>query len=108
MHFSLTCIQPILTVYVSELAPSTNHLAVISGAVFSSAGFASMLFASKIGHLSDRIGAQKVLPACLLLAGLVSLPQGLSPLPGSLLCCVLSMALRSPASCHPSTHSYAS
>lgn len=84
MHFSLTCIQPILTVYVSELAPSTNHLAVISGAVFSSAGFASMLFASKIGHLSDRIGAQKVLPACLLLAGLVSLPQGLVSAPWQL------------------------
>ncbi len=76
MHFSLTCIQPILTVYVKELDPLTNHLAVISGAVFSSAGFASMLFASKIGHLSDKIGAQKVLPACLLLAGAVSIPQG--------------------------------
>lgn len=84
MHFSLTCIQPILTVYVKELDPWTNHLAVISGAVFSSAGFASMLFASKIGHLSDKIGAQKVLPACLLLAGAVSIPQGLVTSPWQL------------------------
>ena len=84
LHFSLTCIQPILTVYVSELAPDTEHLAVISGAVFSSAGFASMLTASRLGHISDRIGAQNVLPACLLLAGLVSIPQGLVTAPWQL------------------------
>ncbi len=84
LHFSLTCIQPILTVYVSELAPDTEHLAVISGAVFSSAGFASMLTASRLGHISDRIGAQNVLIACLLLAGLVSIPQGLVTAPWQL------------------------
>lgn len=84
LHFSLTCIQPILTVYVSELAPDTEHLAVISGAVFSSAGFASMLTASRLGHISDRIGAQNVLTACLLLAGLVSIPQGLVTAPWQL------------------------
>lgn len=84
LHFSLTCIQPILTVYVSELAPDTEHLAVISGAVFSSAGFASMLTASRLGHISDHIGAQNVLPACLLLAGLVSIPQGLVTAPWQL------------------------
>ena len=74
MQFSLTCVQPILTVYVKELAPTTEHLAVVSGAVFSSAGFASMLFASRLGHLSDRIGSNRVLPACLLLAGLAAIP----------------------------------
>ncbi|WP_432646324.1 MFS transporter [Mitsuokella sp.] len=52
--------------------------------LYSSAGFASMLFASKIGHLSDKIGAQKVLPACLLLTGAVSIPQGLVTSPWQL------------------------
>lgn len=84
MQFSLTCIQPILTVYVKELAPTTDHLAVIAGAVFSSAGFASMLFASRLGHISDRVGSNRVLPACLLLAGLVSIPQGFVTAPWQL------------------------
>lgn len=84
MQFSLTCVQPILTVYVKELAPTTEHLAVVSGAVFSSAGFASMLFASRLGHLSDRIGSNRVLPASLLLAGLAAIPQGLVTAPWQL------------------------
>ncbi|WP_417082866.1 MFS transporter [Mitsuokella jalaludinii] len=84
MQFSLTCVQPILTVYVKELAPTTEHLAVVSGAVFSSAGFASMLFASRLGHLSDRVGSNRVLPACLLLAGFAAIPQGLVTAPWQL------------------------
>lgn len=84
MHFSLTCIQPILTVYVKELSLTDDHLALISGAIFSSAGFASMLFASRIGHLADTIGSHKVLFASLALAGFVSIPQGLVTAPWQL------------------------
>lgn len=77
LHFSLSCVQPILTVYIAQIEPNTEHLAVVSGAVFSSAGIASALFASKLGNLSDRLGAQKVLLGSLTLAGLISIPQGL-------------------------------
>ena len=77
LHFSLSCVQPILTVYIAQIEPDTEHLAVVSGAVFSSAGIASALFASKLGNLSDHLGAQKVLLGSLTLAGLVSIPQGL-------------------------------
>lgn len=84
MHFSLTCIQPILTVYVKELSLTDDHIALISGIIFSSAGFASMLFASRIGHLADTIGSHKVLFASLTLASFVSLPQGLVTAPWQL------------------------
>ncbi len=77
MHFSITCVQPALTIYVAELAPDTEHLAVVSGFVFSCSGLASMMFASKLGHLSDSMGAHRVLLGSLLLAGFVSFPQGL-------------------------------
>ena len=77
MHFSISCVQPVLTVYVAELAPDTEHLAVVSGFVFSCSGLASMMFASKLGHLSDQMGAHRVLLGSLLLAGVVSFPQGL-------------------------------
>ena len=69
--------QPALTIYVAELAPDTEHLAVVSGFVFSCSGLASMMFASKLGHLSDSMGAHRVLLGSLLLAGFVSFPQGL-------------------------------
>lgn len=84
MHFSITCVQPALTVYVAELAPDTEHLAVVSGFVFSCAGLASMLFASRLGHLSDEVGAHRVLLGSLTLAGLVSFPQGLVATPWQL------------------------
>lgn len=84
LHFSLTCVAPLLTVYVQEIAGNIDHLAIVSGAVFSAAGFASMLFASRLGHLSDRIGSNRVLPACLLLAGLAAIPQGLVTAPWQL------------------------
>ena len=77
LHFSISCVQPILTVYIRELDPDTAHLALVSGAVFSSAGIASVLFASRLGKLSDRIGSAKVLLGSLTVAGLVSIPQGL-------------------------------
>ncbi len=84
LHFSLTCISPILTVYIQEITPDSEHIALISGAVFSSSGLASMLFASRLGKLADRISSQYVLGGCLLLAGLVSIPQGLVTAPWQL------------------------
>ena len=81
MHFSITCVQPMLTVYVAEIAPDTEHLAVVSGFVFSCSGLASMLFASRLGHMSDTIGAHRVLLGSLTLAGMVSFPQGLVTTP---------------------------
>ena len=34
-QFSLMCVQPILTVYIAGLVPESDHIALISGAVFS-------------------------------------------------------------------------
>ena len=83
-QFSLMCVQPILTVYIAGLVPESDHIALISGAVFSSAGFASALFGSRLGALSDRIGAQKVLFCSLLVACLVSVPQAFVTAPWQL------------------------
>ncbi|MBQ8919154.1 MAG: MFS transporter [Acidaminococcaceae bacterium] len=83
-QFSLMCVQPILTVYIAGLVPDSEHIALISGAVFSSAGFASALFGSRLGALSDRIGAQKVLFCSLLTACLVSVPQAFVTAPWQL------------------------
>jgi len=83
-QFSLMCIQPVLTVYIAGLIPESEHIALISGAVFSSAGFASAIFASRLGSLSDRIGPQKVLFFSLIMACLVSVPQAFVTAPWQL------------------------
>lgn len=84
LHFSLSCAAPILTVYVQEIAGNVEHLAIISGAIFSATGLASMIFASKLGRLADRIGSARILFSCLLLSGLVSIPQGMVTAPWQL------------------------
>ena len=84
LHFSLTCVAPLLTVYIQEIAGNIDHIAIVSGAVFSAAGFASMLFASRLGKLADRIGSERILFSCLLLSGLVSIPQGFVTAPWQL------------------------
>ncbi len=84
LHFSLSCAAPILTVYVQEIAGTVEHLAIISGAIFSATGLASMIFASKLGRLADRIGSARILFSCLLLSGLVSIPQGMVTAPWQL------------------------
>jgi MFS family permease len=75
LQFALISIQPILTVYISQLSPSANHIALIAGVVYSCSGLASMLTASRLGHISDHIGAHKVLLGALLLGGIVFIPQ---------------------------------
>lgn len=84
LHFSLSCVSPILTVYVQEIAGNIDHIALISGAVFSASGFASMLFASRLGNLADHIGSERILFACLLLSGLAYIPQGFVTAPWQL------------------------
>lgn len=75
LQFTLMSSHPIITLYIKELIPETEHLALISGAVFSVAGFASMVAASPLGRISDKIGPDRVLVASLIVAGLFSLPQ---------------------------------
>lgn len=76
MQVALMSIQPIITVYITHLLDSnTNHVAIISGAVFAASGLASMLTSPALGRISDKIGPQKVLLVALLVAGVIFIPQ---------------------------------
>ncbi|PLR80928.1 MFS transporter [Bacillus canaveralius] len=72
-HFS---IQPILSLYVSELHGDAN-LAFYSGIAFSAAGLGNLLMARKWGELADRIGYIKILVVLLFIAGIIYFPGGL-------------------------------
>jgi len=66
--------MPILSLFIHELANGTKA-ASAAGAIMAGTGVASAVAAVLIGRLGDRVGHRRVLPACLLGAALVCLPQ---------------------------------
>ena len=84
MQVALMSIQPIITVYITQLSSDTSHIALVSGAVFAASGLASIFSASRLGKISDRIGAQKVLLAALFVAGITFIPQAFVSTPWEL------------------------
>ncbi|KAF1027486.1 MAG: Tetracycline resistance protein, class C [Pseudomonas sp.] len=73
MMFSIMSIEPIITVYLIQL--QTRDVTLMAGVVMSATALASMLSASRIGKLADRIGHWKVVTACLGVAALLLIPQ---------------------------------
>ncbi|WP_420490185.1 MFS transporter [Neobacillus drentensis] len=69
-HFS---IQPILSLFVSELHGPTN-VAFYSGIAFSAAGLGNLMMSRKWGKIADKYGYIKILIILLFLAGIVYLP----------------------------------
>ncbi len=67
--------QPIIPLFVQQLAPDNPDVATVAGVVLGSAGFTSALAAAYLGRLGDRIGHRRVLAVSLLAAGLVYLPM---------------------------------
>lgn len=68
-------IEPVITVYVGSLGVPSTHLARMAGIVMACSAFGSMLTAARLGALADRIGSWNVIIACLVLTGLVMVPQ---------------------------------
>ncbi|OAJ61660.1 MFS transporter [Paraburkholderia ginsengiterrae] len=68
-------IEPVITVYVGSLGVPSAHLARIAGVVMACSAFGSMLTAARLGALADRIGSWNVIVGCLVLTGLVMVPQ---------------------------------
>ncbi|WP_407270226.1 MFS transporter [Radiobacillus sp. PE A8.2] len=69
-HFS---IQPILSLYVSELH-GPAHIALFSGIAFSAAGLGNLLMTRRWGRIADRVGYIKILIFLLFMAGIVYFP----------------------------------
>ena len=85
LQLAMYSIEPIITVYVTEISQDTSHIALIAGLVFAVSGLASMVAAPQLGRLSDIIGAEKVMLAALILAGLIFIPQALVKNPWQLI-----------------------
>ncbi|MGM9923761.1 MAG: multidrug efflux MFS transporter [Bacillus sp. (in: firmicutes)] len=74
LQVAMMSIQPILTLYVAEIAGKTSYIAFLAGIVTAVAGVSNIMAAPYLGKLSDRMGPQKVLQVCLVIvAGLFAM-----------------------------------
>lgn len=73
LMFATMSIEPIITVYVGQLMH--NSVTMVSGVVMSAAALGSILSASRLGQLADRVGHWNVLTGALAVSALLLIPQ---------------------------------
>ncbi|OOM15810.1 multidrug efflux MFS transporter [Clostridium saccharobutylicum] len=75
LNLALYSVEPIITVYVTQLSVNAAHISLLAGITFSSSGLANIIAAPRLGKLSDKIGAHKIIFVCLVLAAITFIPQ---------------------------------
>ncbi len=68
-------IEPIITVYVAQLVDDPSKVTLVAGAAMSAAALGSILSASALGRLADRIGHWRVVIYALTASALLLIPQ---------------------------------
>ncbi len=68
-------IEPIITVYVAQLVHRADQVTLVSGVVMSAAALGSILSASRLGRLADRVGHWNVVIGGMLASALLLIPQ---------------------------------
>jgi len=68
-------IEPIITVYVQTLVRDAGEVTRVAGLVMAAAALGSILSASRLGRLADRIGHWNVIMLCLLASAVLLIPQ---------------------------------
>lgn len=75
LFFANMSIEPIITVYVSQLTSDPSKVTMIAGVVMSAAALGSILSATALGKLADRIGHWPVITGALAAAAVLLVPQ---------------------------------
>ncbi|MGJ5824092.1 MFS transporter [Serratia sp. H402Y] len=68
-------IEPIITVYVRTLVSDASQITKVAGYVMAAAALGSIISASWLGKLADRIGHLRIIALALAAAGLLLIPQ---------------------------------
>ncbi|TCU27701.1 putative MFS family arabinose efflux permease [Rhizobium azibense] len=68
-------IEPIIAVYVAQLVEDQGRVTMTAGIVMSATALGSILSASRLGKLADRIGHWPVIAGALAVAALLLIPQ---------------------------------
>lgn len=71
-NFSL---QPLLSLYVKELVPHTNNIALLSGLAFSATGFGNLIMTRRWGILGDQHGYEKIIGYLLIGSAIAIIPM---------------------------------
>ncbi|QPC93594.1 multidrug efflux MFS transporter [Mesorhizobium sp. INR15] len=75
LMFANMSIEPIITVYVAQLANDQSQVTLISGVVMSAAALGSILSATRLGKFADRVGHWNVIVGALAISALLLIPQ---------------------------------
>lgn len=75
LMFATMSIEPIITVYVGQLIEDQSRVTLLSGVVMSASALGSILSASRLGKLADRIGHWNVITGALAVSALLLIPQ---------------------------------
>jgi MFS family permease len=67
-------VEPIITVYVAQVAPGSD-VVLTAGLVMAASAVGAILAAPRVGAIADRIGPRNVIVACLGICGLLLVPQ---------------------------------
>lgn len=81
---SVMSIDPIVSLYVREMMHNHGNIAFVAGVVAATPGLGNLLSASKVGHIMDHIGPEKVLMVGLVIATLLFVPMTFTNSPWSL------------------------
>ncbi|MBC9177138.1 MFS transporter [Pseudoroseomonas ludipueritiae] len=68
-------VEPIITVYVAQFVPPGGDVVFTAGLVMAASAIGSVLAASWLGRLADRIGSWNLITICLLACGVLLIPQ---------------------------------
>ncbi len=74
-QFATRSLQPVVTVYVKDLAGNVPYLATLAGFAFSVTGMGDLIASPFLGKRSDRIGYKRVLLISLLADAIFTIPQ---------------------------------
>lgn len=75
LMFANMSIEPIITVYVQTVVADSSEVTRVAGLVMAAAALGSIISASRLGKLADRIGHWTVIVACLLVSAALLVPQ---------------------------------
>ncbi|NLD44982.1 MAG: multidrug efflux MFS transporter [Chloroflexi bacterium] len=68
-------LSPVLSLYIKSLAPGSEHLATLAGALTSVASITASVAAFGIGYVGDRFGQKRALIVCTFGVAAVAIPQ---------------------------------
>jgi MFS family permease len=75
LMFANMSIEPIITVYVAQLVRNPAQVTMVAGLVMAAAALGSILSASRLGKLADRVGHWNIIIGCLLTSAVLLIPQ---------------------------------